>query len=181
MPKTKLESVVFSAMMVFCMVFSMTCYTGALRAGGVTYGLFAQSIREMWIEFAFVFLLVFFGVSRIAPRIALKLLHPRELPQILFTLVVQGLTVSMVVPAVTLFASLLHELSIPFHTQKKPRHADVAFVFHDARLMTGMPFCRAMRTVCAVPLLPSGSPQKQTQQSASSTRRLFRRRIQSLV
>ena len=108
MPKTKLESVVFSAMMVFCMVFSMTCYTGALRAGGVTYGLFAQSIREMWIEFAFVFLLVFFGVSRIAPRIALKLLHPRELPQILFTLVVQGLTVSMVVPAVTLFASLLH-------------------------------------------------------------------------
>lgn len=76
MPKTKLESVVFSAMMVFCMVFSMTCYTGALRAGGVTYGLFAQSIREMWIEFAFVFLLVFFGVSRIAPRIALKLLHP---------------------------------------------------------------------------------------------------------
>ena len=86
----------------------MTCYTGVLRAGGVTYGLFAQSIREMWIEFAFVFLLVFFGVSRIAPRIALKLLHPRELPQILFTLVVQGLTVSMVVPAVTLFASLLH-------------------------------------------------------------------------
>ena len=91
MPKTKLESVVFTALMVFCMVFSMTCYTGALRAGGVTYGLFAQSIREMWIEFAFVFLLVFFGVSRIAPRIALKLLHPRELPQILFTLVVQGL------------------------------------------------------------------------------------------
>lgn len=44
-----------------------------------------------------------------------------------------------------------------------------------------LPFCRAMRTVCAVPLLPSGSPQKQTQQSASSTRRLFRRRIQSLV
>ena len=82
MPKTKLESVVFTALMVFCMVFSMTCYTGALRAGGVTYGLFAQSIREMWIEFAFVFLLVF--------------------------LVVQGLTVSMVVPAVTLFASLLH-------------------------------------------------------------------------
>ena len=108
MPKTKLESVVFTALMVFCMVFSMTCYTGVLRAGGVTYGLFAQSIREMWIEFAFVFLLVFFGVSRIAPRIALKLLHPRELPQILFTLVVQGLTVSMVVPAVTLFASLLH-------------------------------------------------------------------------
>ena len=64
MPKTKLESVVFSAMMVFCLVFSMTCYTGALRAGGVTYGL--------------------------------------------FILVVQGLTVSMVVPAVTLFASLLH-------------------------------------------------------------------------
>ena len=89
MPKTKLESVVFTALMVFCMVFSMTCYTGVLRAGGVTYGLFAQSIREMWIEFAFVFLLVFFGVSRIAPRIALKLLHPRELPQILFTLVVQ--------------------------------------------------------------------------------------------
>ena len=28
MPKTKLESVVFTALMVFCMVFSITCYTG---------------------------------------------------------------------------------------------------------------------------------------------------------
>lgn len=45
MPKTKLESVVFSAMMVFCMVFSMTCYTGALRAGGVTYGLFILVVQ----------------------------------------------------------------------------------------------------------------------------------------
>ena len=108
MPKTKLESVVFTAMMVFCMVFCMTCYTGAIRAGGVTYGLFPAALREMWVEFVFVFLLVFFGVSRIAPRIALKLLHPRELPQILFTLVVQGLTVSMVVPTATLFAILFH-------------------------------------------------------------------------
>lgn len=99
---------------------------GLYRLDGILHGLFHDllyrgapgrrrdlwSVRPvhpgMWIEFAFVFLLVFFGVSRIAPRIALKLLHPRELPQILFTLVVQGLTVSMVVQAVTLFASLLH-------------------------------------------------------------------------
>lgn len=137
MPKTKLESVVFTALMVFCMVFSMTCYTGALRAGGVTYGLF---------------ILVVQGADG---------LHGRP----------GGDAVRIPAP----------RTEHPFPYTKKPRHADVAFVFHDARLMTGMPFCRAMRTVCAVPLLPSGSPQKQTQQSASSTRRLFRRRIQSLV
>ena len=86
MPKTKLESVVFSAMMVFCMVFSMTCYTGALRAGGVTYGLFAQSIREMWIEFAFVFLLAFFQCQPIHMKL-LSAYHQHPLCRLEYDLI----------------------------------------------------------------------------------------------
>lgn len=35
MPKTKLESVVFRLIMVFCMVFCMTCYTIAMKMGYV--------------------------------------------------------------------------------------------------------------------------------------------------
>lgn len=35
MPKTKLESVVFTLIMVFCMVFCMTCYTIAMKMGYV--------------------------------------------------------------------------------------------------------------------------------------------------
>ena len=55
MPKTKFQSIVFTATMVFCMVFCMTVYTIAMKFGGLSYTVFGLAIREMWMEYVIVF------------------------------------------------------------------------------------------------------------------------------
>lgn len=48
MPKTKFQSIIFTLMMVFCMVFCMTAYTIALKMGGLSYTVFALAIKEQF-------------------------------------------------------------------------------------------------------------------------------------
>ena len=107
MPKTKFQSVIFTAMMVFCMVFSMTCYTIALQLGGLSYQVFALAIREMWVEYVIVFLLVFFLVTPAARALGARVM-PAPAQPILSILTTQCLTVAMVVPTITLIATFLH-------------------------------------------------------------------------
>lgn len=108
MPKTKFQSVVFTLIMVFCMVFCMTVFTVADKLGGLSGSVFAAAIKEMWIEYAIVFLLVFFVVTRLAVKFAGRLFSPGEVKPIFNILAVQCFTVCMVVPAITLIAVFLH-------------------------------------------------------------------------
>ena len=50
MPKTKFQSIVFTAIMVFFMVYCMTVYTISMKFGGLTYKVFALAIQEMWVS-----------------------------------------------------------------------------------------------------------------------------------
>ena len=45
MPKTKFQSIIFTLIMVFFMVFSMTCYTISLNMGSLTPQVFSMAIR----------------------------------------------------------------------------------------------------------------------------------------
>ena len=55
MPKTKLQSLVFTLMMVFCMVYLMTVYTISDKSGGLSMPIFWTVLKEMWIEYVIVF------------------------------------------------------------------------------------------------------------------------------
>ncbi len=46
MPKTRFQSVIFTLMTAFCMVYLMTVYTVSLKMGGLSYGTFSIAIRE---------------------------------------------------------------------------------------------------------------------------------------
>lgn len=72
MPKTKFQSLIFTLIMVFCMVFSMTVYTISLNTGGLSYGVFMQAIKEMWLEYIIVFVLIFFFITRLAMRLSFR-------------------------------------------------------------------------------------------------------------
>lgn len=76
MPKTKFQSIIFTAMIVFCMVYCMTVYTIAMKFGGLDYSVFALVIREMWVEYAIVFLLIFFVITRLAQKLAFRIITP---------------------------------------------------------------------------------------------------------
>ena len=108
MPKTKFQSVVFTAIMVFFMVYCMTVYTIAGNSGGLSYGAFAVALREMWAEYIVVFLLIFFVIKSLAKKLAFKIVSPGVDKPIFITLAIQSFTVCLIVPCITLFATFWH-------------------------------------------------------------------------
>ena len=62
MPNTRVQSFIFSIIMVFCMVYVMTCYNIARNTGGLTYQVFGLAIKEMWIDNHPVYSM-FYGMS----------------------------------------------------------------------------------------------------------------------
>lgn len=108
MPKTTFQRIVFSLMMVFVMVYCMTVYTIAMAGGQLTYAVFSAAIHEMWIEYIIVFCLIFFFITRLAMKMAARMVDPAESGRGLVTLSIQSCTVMCIVPAITLIVTLLH-------------------------------------------------------------------------
>ena len=108
MPKTKFQSVIFTALMVFFMVYCMTVYTISLKLGALSYQAFFLAIKEMWVEYIIVFCLIFFVITNTAKKLAFKILDPGNVPPIFIVLSIQCFTVCQIVPVITLFATLIH-------------------------------------------------------------------------
>lgn len=108
MPKTTFQRFVFTAIMVFCMVYTMTVYNLAWNAGALHYCTFWLGLQEMWVEYIVVFLLIFFAVSKAAPKLAFRLVTPQSDRPIAVILAIQTFTVLLTVPVVTLFSTLFH-------------------------------------------------------------------------
>ena len=108
MPETKIQSIIFTLIMVFCMVFSMTCYTVAIGMGGLHNEVFKIAIREMWVEYVVVFILIYFAITKLAQRLAFRIVTPGKDKPIMIILAIQSFTVCLIVPVITLFATFLH-------------------------------------------------------------------------
>ena len=108
MPKTKLQGVIFTALMGFCMVYCMTVYTIALKFGGLTAQIFPLALREMWLEYLVVFCLIFFVITNTAKKLAFRILPPGSTPPVFQMLAIQCFTVCQIVPVITGFATLVH-------------------------------------------------------------------------
>ena len=63
MPKTKLESVIFTAVTAWIMVYIMTLYNTVLAMGSFTNATFLIALKGMWIEFIIIFLCYSFHKS----------------------------------------------------------------------------------------------------------------------
>ena len=108
MPKTKFQSIIFTLMMVFCMVFCMTCYTISMNMGGLRPQVFALAIQEMWLEYAVVFCLIFFVITKLAQKLAFRIVIPGSDNPMFLILAIQSFTVCLIVPTITLFATFVH-------------------------------------------------------------------------
>ena len=93
MPKTKFQSIIFTLIMVFFMVFSMTCYTISLNMGSLTPQVFSMAIREMWVEYVVVFCLIFFLITKTAQKLAFRIVTPGVDKPIFIILAIQSFTV----------------------------------------------------------------------------------------
>lgn len=108
MPKTIFQSIIFTTMIVFCMVYCMTVYTISLNSGGLSYGDFLTALKEMWVEFVVVFLLIFCFVTKTARKLALRIFNPENDNPMFLILSIQSFTVCIIVPLITLFATFFH-------------------------------------------------------------------------
>lgn len=92
MPKTKFQSVIFTAITAFIMVYFMTLYNTVLASGTFTNYTFLIALKGMWIEYIIIFLCAFFISSGIAKKLAFKVVD-KDTKQIYVIFMIQIFTV----------------------------------------------------------------------------------------
>ena len=107
MPKTKLQNVVFTVLMVAVMVYGMVCYNVVLAQGEMTNQVFILALGELPIMGAIAFVVELLFVERIVKRIAFQCVDPQNIPQILLVILISSLTVAFMCPIMSFFASIL--------------------------------------------------------------------------
>ena len=92
MPKTKFESVIFTAITAWLMVYIMTLYNTVLASGIFVNTTFLTALKEMWLEFVIIFLCAYFISSHVAKHFAFRVVKPGDRP-IFIILAIQTFTV----------------------------------------------------------------------------------------
>ena len=80
MPKTKLESIIFTAVTAWLMVYIMTLYNTVLAMGSFTNATFLIALKGMWLEYVIIFLCAYFISGRIAKYFAFRVVQPGDRP-----------------------------------------------------------------------------------------------------
>lgn len=78
MPKTKLESIFFTAVTAWLMVYGMTLYNLVLAMGSFTNRSFLLALKEMWLEYVIIFLCAYLISSPLAKKLAFRVVQPGD-------------------------------------------------------------------------------------------------------
>ncbi len=92
MPKTKVESLIFTAVTAWIMVYIMTLYNTALANGTFVNETFLMALKGMWLEFVIIFLCAYFISSPVARHFTFCVVKPGDRP-IAIILAIQTFTV----------------------------------------------------------------------------------------
>lgn len=107
MPKNKFQEFVYGVMMTFFMVLAMEFYNTGLRLHGLTNAGMISAFKEMVIIFPICFVMGFFFIDRLAPRIAFKMVTPGVDHPLMVTVVRACVTVVFMCPIMSLWATLI--------------------------------------------------------------------------
>ncbi len=80
MPKTKFESVIFTAVTAWIMVCIMTLYNTVLATDTFVNETFLIALKGMWLEFVIIFLCAYFISSPVAKHFAFCVVKPGDRP-----------------------------------------------------------------------------------------------------
>ena len=80
MPKTRGESIFFTAITAWMMVYVMTLYNTVLATRSFTNTTFFIALKEMWIEYIIIALLAYFVSSHLAKLCAFRVVQPGDRP-----------------------------------------------------------------------------------------------------
>ena len=102
MPRTRAESIFFTAITAWMMVYVMTLYNTVLASGSFTNATFLIALKSMWIEYIIIFLLAYFVSGHIAKFFAFRVVQPGDRP----IFIIFSIQIFTVVSQVT-FASII--------------------------------------------------------------------------
>lgn len=80
MPQTKTESIFFTAITAWFMVYCMTLYNTVLAAGSFTNYTFWLALKGMWAEYVLIFLCAYFISGPVAKRLAFRVVREGDRP-----------------------------------------------------------------------------------------------------
>jgi hypothetical protein len=92
MPKTRLQTIFFTAITAWMMVYLMTLYNTVCATNNFTNHTFLIALKEMWIEFIFILLFAYFVSGHIAKYFAFRIVKPGDRP-VFIILAIQIFTV----------------------------------------------------------------------------------------
>ena len=92
MPKTRGQSIFFTAITAWMMVYCMTLYNTVLATGSFTNYSFLIALKGMWIEYIIIGLLAYFVSGHVAKFFAFRVVQPGDRP-IFIILCIQTFTV----------------------------------------------------------------------------------------
>lgn len=107
MPKTKFQSVIFTILMAFTMVYGMICYNIALNMGGMSNEVFLKAFHELIIMWPVAFILEFFVVEKLSQKLAFRIVTPGKDRPIFIILVISAMIVCLMCPMMSLVATIL--------------------------------------------------------------------------
>lgn len=106
MPKTKLQNIVFTAIMAFVMVYGMVVYNVSLNVGAVHGTIFLAAFHEMPIMWPIAFVLEYFVVGKLAAKLAFSFMKPADRPQFI-TYAISICICCIMCPTMSLIATFL--------------------------------------------------------------------------
>lgn len=92
MPKATIESIIFTAITAWIMVYIMTLYNTVLATSSFSNYTFLIALKGMWIEFIIIFLCAYFISSKVAKHFAFKVVNGKD-RQIVIIIMIQIFTV----------------------------------------------------------------------------------------
>lgn len=117
MPKTFGQSVFFTFLTAWMMVYCMTLYNIVLASGVFTNATFLLALKEMWVEFVIIFLCAYCISSPIAKKLAFRVAHPGDRPIVIILSIQMFTVVLQVALASILGAWKAYGFSIDFLPQ----------------------------------------------------------------
>ncbi len=83
MPETKRESVIFTAITAWIMVYIMTLYNNVCNRGVFTNRSFLDALTGMWVEFVIIFFCAYFISGHVAKYFAFRVVRQTDRPIII--------------------------------------------------------------------------------------------------
>ncbi|RKD28904.1 DUF2798 domain-containing protein [Lacrimispora algidixylanolytica] len=107
MPRNKFQTIIFTLLMTFFMVYVMICYNIALDMGNMKNQIFLLAFHEMIIMWPAAIIIELLIGERITMKLAKRIIAPVMENSIFIVLLISALTVCVMCPIMSLIAVIL--------------------------------------------------------------------------